>query len=280
MERHTLATHCQIYNVVQRKYVSQRDHGLYLVNVFDTGQATRVLEYPQHNLAFLLDRFCGFKVSKLVWCKAYLCKMHMHSLSQCIACFSLYLYIVYLLRTYEAWNVLMREDGLPLSQKKLALILIICTPSGTGSHCCLDQSSQVLHTMGLGLVSISHVLLLRSILQRGCLTCVPLLMLPCCHLSHIWRSVSQADKRYQLADWRVRPLTPDMLYYARCDTHFLLYIYDRLKIELQDAGKRVPHSIEIPLPPHGPEVMNAESLNVKCWASQTSFIAFGADILL
>lgn len=38
-----------------------------------------------------------------------------------------------------------------------------------------------------------------------------------------------ADKRYQLADWRIRPLPTEMLDYARCDTHFLLYIYDNLR---------------------------------------------------
>ncbi|KAF7301136.1 Exosome complex exonuclease RRP6 [Mycena indigotica] len=37
------------------------------------------------------------------------------------------------------------------------------------------------------------------------------------------------DKRYQLADWRVRPLPQEMLDYARSDTHFLLYIYDNLR---------------------------------------------------
>lgn len=37
------------------------------------------------------------------------------------------------------------------------------------------------------------------------------------------------DKRYQLADWRIRPLTDEMLKYARSDTHFLIYIYERLR---------------------------------------------------
>ncbi|KAF8496091.1 hypothetical protein JB92DRAFT_2991336 [Gautieria morchelliformis] len=37
------------------------------------------------------------------------------------------------------------------------------------------------------------------------------------------------DKRYQLADWRIRPLPDEMFVYARSDTHFLLYIYDRLR---------------------------------------------------
>jgi exosome complex exonuclease RRP6 len=35
------------------------------------------------------------------------------------------------------------------------------------------------------------------------------------------------DKRYQLADWRLRPLPDDMLAYARTDTHYLLHCADR-----------------------------------------------------
>jgi exosome complex exonuclease RRP6 len=30
------------------------------------------------------------------------------------------------------------------------------------------------------------------------------------------------DKKYQRADWTLRPLTPEMLLYARMDTHYLL----------------------------------------------------------
>src|SRR5690606_21054956 len=41
-----------------------------------------------------------------------------------------------------------------------------------------------------------------------------------------------ADKKYQLADWRVRPLPSEMVKYARQDTHYLLYIYDRIRTEL------------------------------------------------
>lgn len=40
------------------------------------------------------------------------------------------------------------------------------------------------------------------------------------------------DKSYQLADWRERPLPSPMLQYARSDTHYLLYIYDRLRSDL------------------------------------------------
>jgi len=42
----------------------------------------------------------------------------------------------------------------------------------------------------------------------------------------------EVDKSYQLADWRERPLPLPMIQYARADTHFLLYIYDRLRNDL------------------------------------------------
>ncbi|KAH8819536.1 ribonuclease H-like domain-containing protein [Xylogone sp. PMI_703] len=41
-----------------------------------------------------------------------------------------------------------------------------------------------------------------------------------------------ADKKYQMADWRIRPLPQEMFFYARADTHFLLYIYDNMRNEL------------------------------------------------
>jgi exosome complex exonuclease RRP6 len=45
------------------------------------------------------------------------------------------------------------------------------------------------------------------------------------------------DKRYQLADWRVRPLPAEMLHYARADTHFLLFVYDNLRNALLDRAQ-------------------------------------------
>lgn len=41
-----------------------------------------------------------------------------------------------------------------------------------------------------------------------------------------------ANKEYQNADWRIRPLPSDMMKYAREDTHYLLYIYDVMRMEL------------------------------------------------
>ncbi|KAG0266773.1 exosome nuclease subunit [Actinomortierella ambigua] len=52
-----------------------------------------------------------------------------------------------------------------------------------------------------------------------------------------------ADKRYQLADWRIRPLPKEMLEYARSDTHFLLYIYDRMRQTLIDQGNPTTHNL-------------------------------------
>lgn len=42
----------------------------------------------------------------------------------------------------------------------------------------------------------------------------------------------KTSKKYQLADWRVRPLPKPLVAYARADTHFLLNIYDQLRNKL------------------------------------------------
>lgn len=42
----------------------QRDFGVYLVNMFDTGQAARVLGFESFGLAYLLKRFCGVEANK------------------------------------------------------------------------------------------------------------------------------------------------------------------------------------------------------------------------
>ena len=46
-------------------------------------------------------------------------------------------------------------------------------------------------------------------------------------------------KTYQLADWRMRPLPSDMLHYARCDTHYLLEIWDRLRKDLTNKAQKL-----------------------------------------
>jgi exosome complex exonuclease RRP6 len=47
----------------------------------------------------------------------------------------------------------------------------------------------------------------------------------------------KTSKKYQLADWRIRPLTRPMRAYARSDTHFLLYIFDNLRNMLLENNK-------------------------------------------
>ena len=42
----------------------QRDFGLYIVNMFDTGQAARVLQLARFSLAFLLKEYCGIAADK------------------------------------------------------------------------------------------------------------------------------------------------------------------------------------------------------------------------
>lgn len=62
-----------------------------------------------------------------------------------------------------------------------------------------------------------------------------------------------AQKQYQTADWRVRPLPQELFDYARSDTHYLLYIFDCMRNELiersdmslQDGeGDRIWHVLE------------------------------------
>jgi len=45
------------------------------------------------------------------------------------------------------------------------------------------------------------------------------------------------DKKHQRADWSMRPLTPGMLDYAAQDTIHLLELRDKLKAELEHAGR-------------------------------------------
>lgn len=46
----------------------------------------------------------------------------------------------------------------------------------------------------------------------------------------------EAQKQFQLADWRIRPLPAELIDYARSDTHYLLYIYDNMRNQLVEAS--------------------------------------------
>ncbi|XP_063602725.1 exosome complex component 10 homolog [Penaeus indicus] len=53
----------------------------------------------------------------------------------------------------------------------------------------------------------------------------------------------QANKVYQRADWRIRPLPEDFLEYARQDSHYLLYVYDLMRNELIERGNQLNNLI-------------------------------------
>ncbi len=46
----------------------------------------------------------------------------------------------------------------------------------------------------------------------------------------------KVNKRFQKADWGVRPLSRELVLYARLDTHFLIPLRNLLKAELEDKG--------------------------------------------
>nr|GFD53759.1 exosome complex exonuclease RRP6 [Tanacetum cinerariifolium] len=53
-----------------------------------------------------------------------------------------------------------------------------------------------------------------------------------------------------MADWRTRPLSQELFDYARADTHFLLYVYDKMRNELversdfSDPEKNKVHDVQ------------------------------------
>nr|XP_009936829.1 PREDICTED: exosome component 10 [Opisthocomus hoazin] len=64
------------------------------------------------------------------------------------------------------------------------------------------------------------------------------------HLLKLYCNVN-ADKKYQLADWRIRPLTEEMMQYARGDTHYLLYVYDKVREALWERGNEQPTQLKV-----------------------------------
>ncbi|NXQ89329.1 EXOSX protein, partial [Nyctibius grandis] len=64
------------------------------------------------------------------------------------------------------------------------------------------------------------------------------------HLLKLYCDVN-TDKKYQLADWRLRPLPEEMMSYARGDTHYLLYIYDKVREALWERGKEQPTQLQV-----------------------------------
>lgn len=53
-----------------------------------------------------------------------------------------------------------------------------------------------------------------------------------------------ADKTFQLADWRMRPLPEQLMKYAQQDTHYLLYIFDMMKNDLTKAANGLTNLVK------------------------------------
>ncbi|KAH8418079.1 hypothetical protein KR222_011461, partial [Zaprionus bogoriensis] len=53
------------------------------------------------------------------------------------------------------------------------------------------------------------------------------------------------DKSLQLADWRMRPLPQQLIDYARQDTHYLIYVYERLTNDLLQADQGQPQALRM-----------------------------------
>ena len=92
-----------------------------------------------------------------------------------------------------------------------------------------------------------------------------------------------ADKRYQLADWRIRPMPQEMLDYARSDTHFLLFIFDHLLNALiSRSSPRSSPSLNAPptTPAGGSFAVDTPLLlqHVLARSAQTCLRRFAADI--
>jgi len=65
-----------------------------------------------------------------------------------------------------------------------------------------------------------------------------LLNFPHLSLAYLLRHYCQVlvNKEFQLADWRIRPIPEEMINYAREDTHYLHYVYLKLKSDLVAKG--------------------------------------------
>ena len=61
----TVADLCQVLHGAESDVVwLQQDFNLYLVNMFDTFHASKVLDFPRHGLAPLLEMYCDFSADK------------------------------------------------------------------------------------------------------------------------------------------------------------------------------------------------------------------------
>lgn len=64
----------------------QRDFGIYVANLFDTGQAARVLSFPSAGLAYLLSHFCSVKVRASLINRLIPTCASLPSFARCVPC--------------------------------------------------------------------------------------------------------------------------------------------------------------------------------------------------
>ncbi|CAF3327692.1 unnamed protein product [Rotaria socialis] len=71
------------------------------------------------------------------------------------------------------------------------------------------------------------------------------LNLPAFSLAYLLKSYCDIDanKQFQVADWRIRPFPEEYLRYAREDTHYLLYIYDLLRNNLLQKSRQFLNTV-------------------------------------
>ncbi|VDO19364.1 unnamed protein product [Heligmosomoides polygyrus] len=74
--------------------------------------------------------------------------------------------------------------------------------------------------------------------------CLEMLKFNLRYLVHHYCGVT-LDKKFQLADWRERPLNLDMIDYARADTHYLLCCYDHLREDLLKNGDSTQNLLRV-----------------------------------
>lgn len=100
----------------------QKDFGIYVVNMFDTGQAARVLQYPHFSLSYLLQKFCGISAQK----QFQLADWRQRPLSDEMIRYARedtrYLLYIYDCLKQELLGQLNKNENLQFSQSSLAIV--------------------------------------------------------------------------------------------------------------------------------------------------------------
>eukprot|EP00770_Monocercomonoides_exilis_P001278 MONOS_16813.1-p1 / transcript=MONOS_16813.1 / gene=MONOS_16813 / organism=Monocercomonoides_exilis_PA203 / gene_product=exosome component 10-like / transcript_product=exosome component 10-like / location=Mono_scaffold00021:28258-31837(+) / protein_length=1133 / sequence_SO=supercontig / SO=protein_coding / is_pseudo=false len=178
----------------------QRDFSLYLVNMFDTYFASERLNYPKLSLEFLLRRFCLRSVDGTGNAESGSSSSKKDEQK---------------VERKEEGELEKQKDGKSMESKEQKAITIedddevIVIPSDdkddASSSSSSYSSSSSSSSSSIGYASLRLL---------------------------------DDKKRLQRSDWRIRPLSEEMKEYARQDTHYLLYVWDCLRIELKEKEER------------------------------------------